>query len=305
MFFGTPVWPIRWREPYDDAIKKIASAGFKGVELIAWDKKALDDYYTPETIKGLKRLLNDEGLRLINFNHTPENLCSLDNKTRLECKETYKKAVEVAAELGAETFTSVSPYPFSMNEAYERIIRLPLVQRWTIAADLNLDFQKNYDQFAADIKEFSQWNTKAGLKMIIEPHPYRWINSAASMMRLIEHVDEDNLGMNFDPSHLFASGEIPQRTVYEMRGKIWHTHLSDNDTLTNVHWRPGKGKIDWYAVMKALKDTGFNGEISFELEDVPGAATPENESTDEMFKELKLSVNYITSICEDLNISLE
>ena len=36
MFFGAPVWPCKWHPPYDDAIKRIASLGFQGVELIAW-----------------------------------------------------------------------------------------------------------------------------------------------------------------------------------------------------------------------------------------------------------------------------
>ena len=35
---------------------------------------------------------------------------------------------------------------------------------------------------------------------------------------------------------------------------------------------PGKGKIDWQAVLVALKDVGYNGVISIELEDVPGVS---------------------------------
>ena len=305
MFFATPVWPIQWEAPYDNAIKRIAAIGFKSVELIAWNAQVLVEYYTKENILHLKKLLNDCGLKMTNFNNTPRDLCSDNNALRQACKDSYKRAVEVAHELGAETLTSVSPYPFSMTNAYGRILDLPQTQIWTIKEDLNRDFSANYIRFVEDMKELCQWNADAGLKLLIEPHPYRWVNSAASMLRLLEHVNADNLGFNLDPSHLFASGEFPQRTIYELRGKVWHAHFSDNDTLTNAHWRPGTGKVDWHAVMKALKDTGFNGEISFELEDVPGAASRDVQSTPEMDEELKKSIKYISEICIELGINIE
>lgn len=303
MYFGVPVWPVEWDPPYDEAIKKIAAMGFKGVELIGWNDKWLREYYTKDTIRHLRDLMDSLGVHMTNFNHTPERLSDPDERVRQQTRDTYKRAVEVAHELGAETFTSVSPYPFSMCEAYEPLHHLPLSEEWTIhAEDLNLDFGANYERYVEDLRDFCEWDRQAGLKALIEPHPHRWVHSAASMLRLIEHVGADNLGFNLDPSHLFSAGEFPQRTIYELRGRVWHAHFSDNDTFTNVHWRPGKGKVDWYAVLKALKDTGFDGEISFELEDVPGAGVPGKPCTQRMEYELKESVHYITRIGEELGI---
>ena len=42
--------------------------------------------------------------------------------------------------------------------------------------------------------------------------------------------------------------------------------------MTNVHWRPGKGKIDWESVFVALKSIGYEGVVSLEFEDVPGVS---------------------------------
>jgi len=53
---------------------------------------------------------------------------------------------------------------------------------------------------------------------------------------------------------------------------VLNCHFSDNDGTTNVHWRPGRGKIDWEKVLLALKETGFDGVISLEFEDVPGVS---------------------------------
>jgi len=42
--------------PYEDAIRRIAKLGFKGIELIAWDRKVLDEYYTQKKIGSLRNL---------------------------------------------------------------------------------------------------------------------------------------------------------------------------------------------------------------------------------------------------------
>ena len=66
-------------------------------------------------------------------------------------------------------------------------------------------------------------------------------------------------------------GEMPQVVIYELGSRIFHNHFSDNDGTSNAHWRTGKGKIDWKAVLQALQAVGYGGVISIELEDVPGS----------------------------------
>src|SRR5690606_22540137 len=46
--FGACVWPFQWEPPYEATIQRIARLGFRAVELIAWDRETLDEYYTPE-----------------------------------------------------------------------------------------------------------------------------------------------------------------------------------------------------------------------------------------------------------------
>ena len=54
--------------------------------------------------------------------------------------------------------------------------------------------------------------------------------------------------------------------------------------MTNVHWRPGMGKIDWTAMFQALKDVGYDGVISIELEDVPGVSRGPNSSAPGVYR---------------------
>jgi sugar phosphate isomerase/epimerase len=145
----------------------------------------------------------------------------------------------------------------------------------------------------------------AGLRYAVEAHPYRHVSSAASMLRLLDHVASPALGMNFDPSHMFPCGDMPQLAIRDLGERIFHCHFSDNDALTNAHWRPGCGKIDWRAVMEALRDVGFNGTVSVELEDVPGVATPRQVSTAALDEEYRASRHYLLYISEQLGIQWE
>ena len=136
------------------------------------------------------------------------------------------------------------------------------------------------------------------------------MHNAAGMMRIIEQVDSEAIGLNLDPSHLYSSGEIAHAVAYEVGERVFNTHLSDNDGQTNAHWRPGKGRQDFRSLLVALHDIGYKGALSLELEDVPGAAgfpgfhrSP--DSTDLILREHIYARDYLVKLCEEENIPLE
>jgi len=271
MKIGACVWPFKWQPPYEEAITRIAKLGFKAIELIAWDRQTLDEYYTPQKIRELKARIADEGLVLSEFVSTPRGMAHPDAKVRDAAVEHFKRLIEVGVALGTEIVNTVSPYPFDLP--FPRITSLPLVQELKMDIPAGLDWDRNWKDFVDVVRRCALACEDAGVRYALEPHPYRYMCNAASMLRLIEHVGSPALGMNLDPSHLFPCGEIPQVVVYQLGKRIFHCHFSDNDGVTNVHWRPGKGKIDWRELLVALKAVGFDGVVSIELEDVPGVVS--------------------------------
>lgn len=317
MKFGASIWPFRWNPPYDDGLRRVAASGFRAVELIGWNLDALNTYYTGETIKGLRGVLAEEGLELSQFVSTPQNLSSTDPVRRAAAVEHWRKAVGVGAELGAGIINMVSSHGFGMKdgEDFPRIVTKPLVQ--TYAADIpgGLDWDANYNDYVDAIGQCAEICQSAGVKMSIEPHPGRYLANTDGALRLLEHVNSPALGVNFDPSHTFPVGDFPNVSVYRLGGKIIHCHVSDNDGVTNVHWRPGMGKINWTHMLKALKDVGFDGVISVELEDVPGvsrgskkasaAGFSQENATQEFVDETVAGMKYLKGICDGLGISYE
>ncbi len=303
MKFGTTVWTYQWRPPYEDALRRIARLGFRAVELIAWDQAVLDSYYTPAKIKELRALLGDLGLELSEFVSTPEGMASPDAKVRDEAVDHFKRLVETGVALGAKLVNSVAANPFNLH--FPPIMQKHLAQEWTMAFDPKLDWNQNFADYVDCLRRCCAICEDAGVRWALEPHPYRWMRNSASMLRLLDHVQSPALGMNFDPSHLFPMGEISEMVVYEIGPRIYHTHFSDNDGTSNAHWRPGKGKINWQAVLQALHDVGYDNVLSIELEDVPGVATPRQESTPALDREVVMSRDYLAELCQVVGIKLE
>lgn len=316
MKFGASSWPFQWDPPYETCIRRIAGLGFKAIELIAWNPDYLRDYYTDATIKNLKSVLAGEGIALSQFVSTPHDLSSADPGKREAAVSHWKRTVDVGVELGAPIINMVSAHAFAMKDSQEipRITTKPLVQTFAAKVPRGVDWD-NFDDYVAGLKQCAAHCEKAGVMMSIEPHPARYVANTDGALRLLEHVNSKAVGINFDPSHTFPVGDFPNISVYQLGKKIIHCHVSDNDGVTNVHWRPGMGKIDWTAMFQALKDVGYDGVISIELEDVPGVSRGPNSSapgvyrhptaTDEFVAETVAGMNYLKGICKDLGIPVD
>ena len=109
------------------------------------------------------------------------------------------------------------------------------------------------------------------------------------------------IGLNFDPSHLVRMGIDPLRFAREFGSRIYHVHGKDTALLTDGayehgnlqsatfakghdfgghHWRyalPGRGAVPWSVLLGALKEAGFGGVVSVELEDEEYNGTEEGE----------------------------
>jgi len=313
--FGASIWPFQWEPPYDDAIRRIAALGFKSTELIAWNAEYLHDYYTADTIGNLRTLLDREGLALSQFVSTPHDLSSGDPAKRDAAVEHWRRTVSVGAALGAQLINMVSSHAFAMRDAAEipRITTKPLVQTYAAHVPRGLDWDQNYRDYVDAMRRCAQICADHGTTMTVEPHPGRYLGNTAGALRLLEHVGSPAMGINFDPSHTFPVGDFPNVSIYQLNRHIKHLHVSDNDAVTNVHWRPGMGKIDWRAMLEALQDIGYDGVISVELEDVPGVSRGGSNApgvyrnktaTDEFVAETVAGMDYLKKICGEIGLAV-
>jgi sugar phosphate isomerase/epimerase len=313
MRFGASVWPWRWDAPYERAIKRIGDAGFRAVELIAWNDEALEMYYTPETVKALRAVLDGEDMRLSQFVVKNEGLASADAATRKASIDEFKRGAGIGIELGATVINTVVHFPFGIK--YPELVDRPLMQEFTVDMPSGLDWKQNWTDYIDGLRECAAFAESAGVHYSLEPHPFRYGANTEGLLRILEAVDSPALGINFDPSHLFAVGDVPHVVLERLAGRILHCHFSDNDGVTNAHWRPGRGKIDWRSVLRSLKNMDYTGVISLEFEDIPGVSRGVHDThgayrgnvdaTDGFEQEYRLALAFLTELAHEVGLKVE
>jgi len=104
----------------------------------------------------------------------------------------------------------------------------------------------------------------------------KFVNTAANHKRLIGMTGRDNLGIQLDWFHANFEELDPYEAVIEAQPLLWHMHFRDSNSLT-----PGYGDVDFKAVMRALKRTGYSGYCTIESAPmIPDADTAAKDGID-------------------------
>jgi sugar phosphate isomerase/epimerase len=125
------------------------------------------------------------------------------------------------------------------------------------------------------------------------------------------------LGLNFDPSHLYWLHIDHLRAVRDYASRIYHVHAKDAELVSDGTYRfgvlaeqlrgnpwrsgwwryrmPGRGGVDWRAFVEVLREARYRGGLSIEHED------PEYEGTEEKVKEgLRLGRRHLAGVVDEI-----
>ncbi|MBO3803341.1 MAG: sugar phosphate isomerase/epimerase [Candidatus Brockarchaeota archaeon] len=131
------------------------------------------------------------------------------------------------------------------------------------------DPQKTEQAFAY-IRELAESAESWGITLAVKPHVGASVYNADTALQLVQKVDSPSLGINFDPSHLYRAGDDVAGAALKLGGRIVHSHFRDCPRRAEgpglpEEQVPGRGKIDLLAVLRALKDAGYDGALDLEV----------------------------------------
>ncbi|MCI0514753.1 sugar phosphate isomerase/epimerase [candidate division KSB1 bacterium] len=157
---------------------------------------------------------------------------------------------------------SFPPYDFQVIEAGFQFF----AEKWRPILD---EFQKN------------------GVKFALEVHPTEIAFDIITAQRALKALNQHPaFGFNFDPSHLQWQGIDPARFLRTFAGRIFHVHIKDcivsldgeagilasylNFGEAGRGWdfrSPGRGEVDFEAIIRELNRMNYAGPLSVEWED--------------------------------------
>ncbi|MSU21377.1 MAG: sugar phosphate isomerase/epimerase [Pedosphaera sp.] len=198
----------------------------------------------------------------------------------------FRKAVRLAAKLGVEVVNTFSGCPGDHAGA-----RQP---NWVTCA-WPPDYLEILDwQWANKVIPYWQktveFSRKHGIKKIaLEMHPGFVVYNPETLLKLRKAAGQE-IGANFDPSHLFWQGIDPCAAARALKGAIYHVHAKDaavqewnsriNGVLDAKHYSDelnrswifrtvgyGNPRSFWCDFVSALRMIGYDGTLSMEHED--------------------------------------
>lgn len=110
-----------------------------------------------------------------------------------------------------------------------------------------------------------------GVRFLAEPHPFTLGMDLAFMKALCDRLGRGHFGILFDFCH-FGVGQPNGyvQAIYELGDRIQHLHYSDSDQQTSeLHFPPGKGRLDIGAMDRALREIGFQGTSTLDMYGYP------------------------------------
>lgn len=110
---------------------------------------------------------------------------------------------------------------------------------------------------------------KRELAIELLPFEFCFINSLDTMERFLDEVGLANVKATIDISHFWLMRIPPAEVARRLKGRVAHVHMSDCDGTNHGDMPPGRGNTPFADYLAAIRETGFIGAASIELEFPP------------------------------------
>lgn len=235
--------------PLEEAIKRIASFGYHGVEIWGGRPHAYRRDLSAAEIEALRALLAKHGLEISGFIPAqfryPTNLCIANERIRQDSIRYIQDSIETVASLGAP-LVSICPghslYGQGREDAWERL--------------------------KGSLRTLSGFAAERGIRLAVEPadrYETDLVQTSDDALRLLEELGLDNLGVVFDTGHGHVLGEDLGEAVRKLGSALFHIHIDDNHGQRDEHLIPGDGTVDFASFLTTLEETDYRGFLTVEL----------------------------------------
>jgi len=278
------------RQTLDQALEIVAKAGVEAVEIGTGNYPGsphcpVDDLLQSQVaLNNWKARIRDKGLEISALS-CHGNPLHPDRKFAEANHEVHRKTVKLARKLGVEVVINFSGCPGDSDKA--------VAPNW-VTCPWPPDFA-NVVKWQWEKKVIPYWRREAkfakenNVKLAFEMHPGFVVYNTETLLRLREACG-DNIGANFDPSHLWWQGMDPVASLRKLGPAVFHFHAKDckvdrfntcvNGVLDTKHYGDelhrswifrtvgyGHGEEVWRDIISTLRLIGYDGALSIEHED--------------------------------------
>ncbi len=250
------------------AISEMGALGFEYVELegVGFENLAA----IVDNREQFREALRQAGVKLSNFAIILPEVVSEAPAISGPALAAFAEGVRTAAYLGSPNVWVDSYFP-PVEVVSGTLMTDAIVfgQQTRIRIPPGFNWPRFWEHYVGVMKQCTRIARENGVKLLVEPRVGELTSNSEALMRLLDAVDDDNLGVILDTAHQHAQKEMLPLSVEKLGKRIRYVHVADNDGLVNRHFPPGQGNIDWDETFLALKRQGFDGFYAIDLERLP------------------------------------
>ena len=254
-------WPVGlstgcfYRTDLLDCLEAIRSSGFGLVEICSYPAHL--DYRNRQAVERAHARLRALGMEAYSF-HAPFaddiDITSFDPAQRERALRELVLAAEAAARLEVRYFV-IHPGPEHAGfPDHERLARMR--------------------NAASVLERAADRCRQLGVGFVLENQlPHLFCGHSRDLLWLLGTLERLDVGLCLDTGHAQLSGDLPT-VVHKLSGHLWMVHASDNRGEFDDHLAPGRGGVQWGALVEQLYEVGFRGAVVMEIagNDDPQAA---------------------------------
>ena len=240
------LWATHVTEEHYPQLEKIKSTGFDGVEIPIFGGDAT--HY-----RKLRRKLDELQLKTsaVTVTTAETSAISPDPAIRKAAVERLQTIARHSAILGADVLCG----PFHQALGV-----------FSGTGPTEEEFQRAAEVHRAVVDEAQRVGVTLAIESLNRFECY-FLNTMAATTAYVRRVDHPNFKALFDTFHANIEEENLVKAFSENAPVIAHIHVSNNDRGI-----PGRGHIDFPAIFRAIKSSGYNGWLTIEAF---GRALPE------------------------------
>jgi len=231
-------WTSSWSNRDLPILDRAAGLGLDSVEIPLMELDAVDPL-------AIRERAERAGIGLLTSVACADDTdpSSEDDSVREAAREFLLGCVDATAAMGAQVFTGVT-----YSALGRRLDRRPT--------------RADSERAAEVMRDVARHAAQRGVTLGIEPvnrYESFLINTAAQALSLLELIDESNVGIHLDAYHMNIEEDDFRAPVDLVAEHLVHFHLSESHRGI-----PGRGTVDWEAIMGALSDAGYDGHVGLE-----------------------------------------
>jgi myo-inositol catabolism protein IolH len=238
--------------PIADVIRAVAEAGYRRVE---WSPR--EDFLPSgrgarvslRAVRELRRIADEAGVEIASLGVFYQ-WSSPDADIRAASVRYFRSAVEIASELGCPQINTELKGDAGLPEPCEAA------------------FWRSLDEILPVLEE-------RRVRVVVEPHPYDFIESNDRAVDLVRGIDSEWVGYLFCAPHVFNMGADLGDMIAYAGGTIGYVHLADSfkrgryivnpataAVRVHQHLDVGLGDVDWHTLFGALRQIDYAGVLS-------------------------------------------